>query len=254
MVPSLTETLILANINVVGRTRYCIHPADAVKEIPIVGGTKQARWDRIRELNPDSIIVDKEENPKEFMEKSPLAPFVVHFADIGNAAVEFAKLADHLGSEYLQKIADRYGCLSKKVNSDQITEKTIPGFLRWLKEPTAAPEKLIYLIWQDPWMTINRETFIGSVFDFLGLQQDMYEFAEKYPVIDLSAFDPKTTLLLCSTEPFPFARKRQQVLSLPFSSALVDGEVLSWFGIRNLEYMEKYGRLESTNFHTEIDW
>ena len=41
LVPSLTETLIDCGVNVVGRTRFCIHPADRVHDIPAVGGTKQ---------------------------------------------------------------------------------------------------------------------------------------------------------------------------------------------------------------------
>lgn len=39
MVPSWTETLIYCGIEVVGRTRYCIHPEEAQK-ISVVGGTK----------------------------------------------------------------------------------------------------------------------------------------------------------------------------------------------------------------------
>ena len=58
MVPSWTETLLRAGIPVVGRTRFCIHPADQVKNIPIVGGTKEVNWDIVQDLKPDLVLMD----------------------------------------------------------------------------------------------------------------------------------------------------------------------------------------------------
>jgi hypothetical protein len=241
MVPSLTETLIAAGVPVVGRTRYCLHPANIVKDIPIVGGTKQARWERIRKLNPDFIVIDKEENPQEFLANSPIQAAVVHFTSVAGAGAEFFRLAEQLDSPELQKIGLRYNKLMPKTPTDRIDEQTVPGFIKWLRQPQAPAKKAVYLIWQDPWMTISRQTFIGSALDFLGTGAWFQEFAEKYPKIELTQFDPAETLLLCATEPFPFRRKNAEILSSPFSSALVDGESLSWFGIRNLEYLERFG-------------
>lgn len=62
LVPSWTETLLEAGVNVVGRSRFCIHPAGAVASVPAVGGTKDLRVDLIRDLKPDLIILDREEN------------------------------------------------------------------------------------------------------------------------------------------------------------------------------------------------
>ena len=41
-----------------------IHPADKIKSVPVVGGTKQFDVEKIRLLKPDLIIANKEENEK----------------------------------------------------------------------------------------------------------------------------------------------------------------------------------------------
>ncbi|MDX1672653.1 MAG: helical backbone metal receptor, partial [Balneolaceae bacterium] len=66
LVPSLTELVIDLGIGdrLVGRTRFCVHPEEVVKDIPIVGGTKSLNLDSVRELDPDYIIANKEENRK----------------------------------------------------------------------------------------------------------------------------------------------------------------------------------------------
>ena len=66
LVPSLTETLFalgLTTKEVVGRTPWCIHPQDMVDHVMVVGGTKTPNLAKIRSLNPDLIVMDKEENP-----------------------------------------------------------------------------------------------------------------------------------------------------------------------------------------------
>ena len=65
LVPSLTETLLECGVEVVGRTRFCIHPADKVADIPAVGGTKEVNWQRCLALEPDLVVMDKEENTLE---------------------------------------------------------------------------------------------------------------------------------------------------------------------------------------------
>lgn len=43
LVPSITEALFdlgLTEHEVVGRTKFCIHPAEKVKRVAVVGGTK----------------------------------------------------------------------------------------------------------------------------------------------------------------------------------------------------------------------
>lgn len=82
MVPSWTETLLeagrdAADFELVGRTRYCVHPADLAASITAVGGTKEINWDRVSELKPDLVIFDREENPKSMADRSPY-PWLAH--------------------------------------------------------------------------------------------------------------------------------------------------------------------------------
>ena len=65
VVPSQTELLYTLGADVVGITRFCIHPAEWFHTKPRVGGTKQLHLDRIRALQPDLIIANREENLQE---------------------------------------------------------------------------------------------------------------------------------------------------------------------------------------------
>ena len=82
MVPSWTETLLKAGVNVVGRTRYCIHPPKLITNIPIVGGTKDVSWDLVEDLKPDLVLLDQEENPLEMAEECPVPYFATHVNSI----------------------------------------------------------------------------------------------------------------------------------------------------------------------------
>ena len=65
LVPSITETLFdfgLTTNDVIGKTKFCIHPSDLVKNVEVIGGTKNLNIEKIRSLKPDLIIANKEEN------------------------------------------------------------------------------------------------------------------------------------------------------------------------------------------------
>ena len=69
LVPSQTELLIDLGLKkqVVGITKFCTHPTSLRDEKTIVGGTKTIHLDKIRSLQPDIIICNKEENTKEIV-------------------------------------------------------------------------------------------------------------------------------------------------------------------------------------------
>ncbi len=64
LVPSLTELLVDLGLGdrIVARTRFCIHPAEAVAAIPAVGGTKKVHLERLRALAPTHAILNIDEN------------------------------------------------------------------------------------------------------------------------------------------------------------------------------------------------
>ena len=68
----------LASAQVVGRTGFCIHPRDAVRDVPKVGGTKDVKLDALRALNPTHVIVNVDENDLSTFQKiQEFAPHVI---------------------------------------------------------------------------------------------------------------------------------------------------------------------------------
>lgn len=71
LVPSLTEYLWALGLTeeVVGITKFCVHPKDWYENKTRVGGTKQLNISKIKQLEPELIIANKEENTKEAIEQ-----------------------------------------------------------------------------------------------------------------------------------------------------------------------------------------
>lgn len=239
LVPSWTETLLHAGVNVVGRTRFCIHPREKVAAIPIVGGTKDWDLGRIRELQPDLLILDQEENPK-FMAEQDEFPFLAtHVESIPGVVGALAKLCDRLKNPTLETMASRWERIATWRGLSRWTPSDpLPGLIEWGREPQDAVRSVIYIIWRGPWMTVSKQTFIGSVLDKCGVGAYMPDFNKKYPELDLGAFPSAETLLLFSSEPYPFLRKKSVLADVTNPYAFVDGECFSWFGARSLTFLE----------------
>ncbi|WP_372367452.1 helical backbone metal receptor [Candidatus Uabimicrobium sp. HlEnr_7] len=237
MVPSWTETLLHAGVEVVGRTRFCLHPDDKVKSIPIVGGTKSISWEKTKDLKANFLLLDREENTLEMAEKSILKNLVSHICEIKDIAPFLTTLSQHLQNEKLLDYSKRWHKIAQQNTPKQPLDK-IPGIKEWITPLKKTCQQFVYLIWRDPWMCVSKNTFIGSVFNHLGFSDYHWSNNEKYPQIDIESFDRETTLLLCSTEPFPFHRKKDDLKQLGFSCAIIDGEPYSWFGQRSLLFLE----------------
>lgn len=236
LVPSLTETLVDCGAQVVGRTRYCIHPAAAVAGIPDVGGTKQVDWDRVRDLQPDLVILDREENTKEMAADCPVPYHAVHITSVGDVGPQLAGLADRMGLPALAEVAARWqAAAARPVRPRDLAE--LPGMIRWWRPPTTQT-RAEYLIWRRPWMAIGQGTFIHSMLEQVGLGGKVVPHAEKYPQVEVVDLDPATTVLLFSSEPFPFARQEEELRSLGYACGLIDGECYSWYGTRSLRFLE----------------
>ncbi|RZA07392.1 MAG: Fe3+-siderophores ABC transporter protein [Proteobacteria bacterium] len=240
LVPSWTETLIACGVNVVGRTRFCVHPAEAVAGIPVVGGTKDLKRAELEALAPDLVILDKEENLAFMADaNAPWRTVVTHVESADDVPRELSALAFLLRNQILSELAREWKeVLSHPRYPDQKV-KDLPGVLSWIRRPIAEPKTLLYLIWRSPWMAISRDTFIGSVLCHFGVGGRIPAFAEKYPKLDLGTYDPATTLLLFSSEPYPFEPKSLELAALGFPAAIVDGEAYSWFGIRALRFLQQ---------------
>lgn len=240
MVPSWTETLLQAGVNVVGRTRFCIHPCDTVVSIAVVGGTRQVEWAKVAELEPDLLILDQEENPRSMAEQSPVPWYATHVTSVWDMERELRGLHGRLARQELLASADRWRQVCKRLASGPGSPDwlELPGVMEWVRQPSREVNRFLYVIWKNPWKAVGPGTFIGSMFELLGYGSRMAPLNDKYPSIRLEDYDSTRTLLLFSSEPYPFHEQRNVVEELPFPSAIVDGERFSWFGVRTLRFLE----------------
>lgn len=228
MVPSLTELLFDLGLeeSVAGRTRFCIHPKENVEKVPIVGGTKNPRLDKIREIAPDLIIANKEENRKE---------------DIEELQEDFEVLVTDIDSinEALFAIHDIGWTCGKQDEARKLISDIQAEMGRVPDEPAVTTA---YFIWRDPWMTVGHDTYIHSVMSHWNME-NVYKEKNRYPkttLYELSLRKPETILL--SSEPYPFKEKHIQEISAICPSSnilLVNGEWFSWYGSRMLHGFRK---------------
>lgn len=243
LVPSWTETLLECGVNVIGRTRFCIHPSDEVEHIPVVGGTKEADWDKIQALEPDFVLMDKEENTKEMYEECPCPVVTTHVQSIADVSKALLEMSSKFNNEKLFNLAGRWQAIDQAPTFAVKDLNRLPGLIQWVHHPQKKIQKIMYMIWKNPWMTVSKETFISSILVKLGIEKYLINFDEKYPEIDLEDFDSGSTLLLFSSEPYPFQKKVEELKTLPFPSLIVNGECYSWFGMRSLIFLETQNEL-----------
>lgn len=228
-VPSWTETLITAQIEVVGRTRFCIHPESAVKSIPVVGGTKNILLEQVISLKPDLVIFDKEENNQEMYQlcvEQGLNCYATHVVDLKSCGEELLQLAKLLKNNELTAWGSAY--LSLKSLPLSHFKKCI------LEGEFQANITYSYVIWKNPFMRVSPDTFIGDVLKLFGI--NLVTAEKKYP--EITEDELKKTFCLFSSEPYPFAKYFAELKAQGFNGVLVDGEHLSWYGIRTLKFLQ----------------
>lgn len=228
IVPSQTELLfdLGLNENIVGITKFCIHPADAIQAKTTIGGTKELNIELINSLQPDLIIANKEENERSQVEH--LAQhFPVWISDINN-------LDDAL--QMIRGIAEING---KALEAQKLIQHVSNSF-KSLK-PVINPLSVAYMIWRKPYMVAGKETYIDDMMGHCGLCNVINE--TRYPEVDaqqLITLNPDVILL--SSEPYPFKPKHFDEVKAILPKAkvfLVDGEMFSWYGSR-LQHAAKY--------------
>ncbi len=244
LVPSITELLCDLDLSeqVVGRTGFCIHPWETVRTIPKVGGTKDLKFDRIRELEPTHVVVNVDENRKEDAEA--LADFVPH-------VVVTHPLRPHDNLDLYRQMGREF---DREAEAEHLCERFQLGLSKIEPRPS---QKVLYLIWRDPWMTISSETYISQTLALFGWRTQPRVLGSpegdqgqrvRYPEVDLTDFAGRVDRVLLSSEPFHF--KEQHVAEVaglvPAAKvSIIDGEMTSWYGSRaiaGLDYLAEYTR------------
>lgn len=222
LVPSISELIWDLGLHdeLVGITKFCIHPENLRKEKAIVGGTKNVKLERLLALKPDFIIANLEENTKEEIEAiSKLIP--TYISDI-NTVDDMLLFIHDIG--LICNREKEAAEITKKINK---TISAIPS--------KSEKKKAIYLIWNEPLMSIGGDTFISHMMQQVGFKNCLAEM-ERYPVLtdeDIKRISPDELWL--SSEPFPFKETHQEELQNKFPDInvrLVDGEAFSWYGSR----------------------
>ena len=236
VVPSQSELLFDLGLHdeVVGITKFCVHPHHWFHSKTRVGGTKTLNIDRIDSLKPDLIIANKEENTKEQIEtlekKYPVwisdvydietaLQMILAIGELTNKAQNALLLADQIRNNFTQ--------LKTDIELRSVEIQNSPG------QPNT-----VYLIWKDPYLTVGGDTFIDAMIKAAGLK-NIFQHLTRYPEIRIEDLqNSKCELLLLSTEPYPFSQKHIDELQpyLPGTKIMVvDGEMFSWYGSRLLE-------------------
>jgi iron complex transport system substrate-binding protein len=237
LVPSQTELLCDLGLeeNLVGITKFCVHPYHLKSARTIIGGTKKVSFEKIRNLQPDIIIANKEENTLEIVEElRQICPVwvtnIITIEDNLQMILDFGRLFNRRteAQKWNDKIAFAY-----KDFEDFIKDKPI--------------KKAAYFIWKNPWMVAGSDNFINEMLR-LNRFSNIYDDKGRYPQIELKKIrlegDPD--LVFLSSEPFPF--KEEDAFEIGrfthhAKTVFVDGEMFSWYGSRMVKAFAYFKKL-----------
>ena len=233
LVPSITELLFDLGLqtNIVGRTGFCIHPKDLVRKVSKVGGTKTIDVARIKRLHPTHLIANIDENPRGLVEE--LARFVPHVVVTHPRAPR-----DNLD---LYRLLG--GIFSREEQAEALCRRFEHAYDEVATIGAAWPrQKVLYLIWKAPWMTVSADTYIARMLATVGWDTVAPNSNARYPTLDLTQEAlAKVDFVLLSSEPYSFRERHcVEILdALPEGShtrvALIDGAMASWYGSRAIE-------------------
>ena len=242
LVPSITELLCDLGLAeaLVGRTGFCVHPRETVRRIPKVGGTKNVDLEKLRALAPTHVILNIDENRQE--DARVLAEFVP-------ALVVTHPLAPLDNLALYRLIGGIFGREREAEGLCGRFEAEYAALDTAAKE--FSPERVLYLIWRNPWMTVSRDTYVSRMLSRVKWETVPEKSADRYPKISLDegALGEARVVLLAS-EPYPFRETHLEELRAHLRAraparrlALIDGEMTAWYGsraIKALGYLRRF--------------
>lgn len=246
LVPSQTELLYDLGLEdeIVGITKFCVHPFHFKSTKEIIGGTKTIKFDKIKALQPDIIIANKEENTQEIVAQlKAICPVWV---------TDIVTIADN------NKMIDDFGNLfNKRTNAQKWIDKINFGYQKLQtfvasKFEENAKQKVAYFIWANPYMVAAGDTFINEMLKLNGLV-NIYDTNPKYEgrypevVINKMQIQGDPDFVFLSSEPFPFTDEHAFELGRHTHHAktiFVDGEMFSWYGSRLVKAFDYFTLLQ----------
>jgi len=242
LVPSQTELLYDLGLSdeIVGITKFCIHPEKWFHNKTRIGGTKTLDFEKIKLLNPDLIIGNKEENEQSQIEELS-KHYNVWMSDITNLKDSF---------DMILRIGAMVGKHQESINMKLQIEQAFNNLNcePELVEGQSENKKIAYFIWQNPYMVAGNNTFINDMLSRCGFNNVFATpLLTRYPVVrteQIATANPDVIFL--SSEPFPFKEKHIWNFKTICPNAkvmIVDGELFSWYGSRLLSSPHYFTKL-----------
>jgi ABC-type Fe3+-hydroxamate transport system substrate-binding protein len=242
LVPSITELLFDLGLGdqIVGRTGFCFYPKAKVRKVPKIGGTKDFDLEKIRRLEPTHLVVNVDENPRERVTSAK--------AFVSNVIVTHP-----LGP--LDNVA-LFRLLGAIFRREREAEELVTRFESAYGEAIIATqhlarERVLYVIWKQPWMTISPDTYIAQTLAAIGWDQVEVGGPARYPEVELASLMGSVDRVLLSSEPYAFRpRNVAEVEAMMTNSSrpavcLIDAEMTSWYGSRAIAGMKYLAHLRS---------
>lgn len=242
LVPSITETLfaLVDSEKIIGGTRFCEFPRIKSDHFTVIGGTKTVDIERIRSLQPDLILANKEENTLQMVsDLDEIAP--VYVSDVRTI-------------EHNIMLIRFLGLLTHSLNPATLMIERLDSALEELEEMDRPTRSFIYLIWKNPMMTIGQDTYISDLLSLAGFENCIKGLDNRYPEItieDIHNLHPNIVFL--SSEPYPFKPEEEKDFSYLLNGSgnkiktkWVHGDLLSWYGVRSIQGVQYLQQLIST--------
>jgi len=237
-VPSITELMVDLGLagRLVARTRYCIHPAEVVQDIPAIGGTKKVSLTKLKAIAPTHAILNIDENTREM--DAALRAFVPHvIVTHPNAPADVPALIGLLG-----------GIFGRAPEAEAMCAAFQAAYDRLRAEAAELPAKRVcYFCWKDPWMTVSRDTYIARSLALINWRTLGHRDDTRYPEIAVDETLLRAAdLFLFSTEPYAFTNAHAAAFAAahglpPERCRVIDGEYASWYGSRAIAAMRYLG-------------
>ena len=267
LVPSITETLFdfVVGSRVIGVTRYCIHPPEA-QQPPrtVVGGSKSPKITLIKNLKPDLVIINKEEQKLQHAEE--LQAFTTVFVTYPRTVTEAITMLEQLAC--LLMLTDEPHIMSIISETTRVVQN-ITNITNAMD--TAEKPRVFCPIWKNPWMTINADTFIHDMITIAGGINIFHDKPDRYPTISLDEIKNRTPdLILLPDEPYHFTETEARELKALFNNntttntnnnettsqmmprphvTFIPGSYLSWYGTRTRIGLQTLHDIISTYRH-----
>jgi len=232
LVPSWTETLFAFGFDseIVGVTRFCVEPAEAVAAVTKIGGTKNPDIKAILDLKPDLVIANAEENRREDIERlraDGVAVFTTYPRTVASAVESILKLGNVVGRPA------QAGAMAREIVKSVSEIETGLGAWTKLRFRVFCP------VWKNPWIAFNGDTYAHDVLRMLGFNNIYATAGERYPRVTLEeTLDLRPDFVLLPNEPYEFDAKDVEELkpllppALSRRVVLINGRDLHWYGAR----------------------